>query len=311
MPSVRELHNNFGAEIIGIDVKDRFSDESTFFIRRALDEYGVILIRNFHLSKEDQIAFSGKLGPIHPHVTPGLPTGMMYVTNINKDGEIITGDDSLFWKNIGSQLWHTDGPFFAISPKYSIMSAQVIPSKDGNTEYSFMPAAYDRLDKETKDLVEDLVAEHSTFYLWTRIGFGNFTPEQLKTLTPVRQKFILKNDYTGRKSLYLSSTIGKIVGWSMPESRYFVDNLIALATQRDNVYSHEWEVDDLIIWDNRQCMHRATPLARLDEPRVFHRTTVLGTELTTAQDSDRINTPWYEPAEGVMSLADIGIREKD
>lgn len=310
MPSLNELHPHFAAEIQDIEVNNQEDPEVFTFLKMALDKYGVVLIRNCQMSQDEILKFSKSLGPIFEHQYPGLPKGIMYVTNVNRNGEIIGRENSLFWKNLGSQLWHTDGAFFAISPKYSIMSAQVIPSEDGNTEFSFMPWAYDALDKSTKNIVDDLVAEYSMFYLWSRLGFGNFTPQELKALTPVRQKLVLQNEFTGRKALYLSSAIGSIVGWSMPESRYFIDNLIAHATQRENVYSHQWRVGDLIIWDNRQCMHRATPLAHLDQPRVFHRTTVSGTKPTTTQDNDRQFTRWYEYADGVMNSSDLGNREE-
>jgi alpha-ketoglutarate-dependent 2,4-dichlorophenoxyacetate dioxygenase len=89
---------------------------------------------------------------------------------------------------------------------------------------------------------------------------------------------------TGRNSLYLSSHAGGIIGWPVPEARAFLRDLIEHATQRQFVYSHRWRVGDLVMWDNRQTMHRARPFPE-NEPRDVRRTTLAGDRPTVAQVS--------------------------
>ncbi len=102
------------------------------------------------------------------------------------------------------------------------------------------------------------------------------------TFRPVRQRLVRTLPATGRKSLYLSSHIGTIVGWPVPEALDFIRELTEHATQRQFVYSHKWRPNDLVMWDNRQTMHRVT---RFDESQVrdMRRTTVAGEGPTVEQ----------------------------
>ena len=138
-----------------------------------------------------------------------------------------------------------------------------------------MRAAYDALDDGRRKLVEDLICEHSQLYSRGKIGFTEFTDAERKRFEPVRQVMVRRHPVTGRKSLYLSSHAGGIMGWPVPEARIFLLDLIEHATQRQFVHSHEWQIGDLVIWDNRQTMHRARPFPD-EQPRDMRRTTLAG-----------------------------------
>ena len=101
-----------------------------------------------------------------------------------------------------------------------------------------MRAAYDSLDEETKGLVEDLVCEHSQVFSRAKLGFTDFTAEELERFKPVRQRLVRTHPSTGRKSLYLASHAGSILGWPLPEAQLFLMDLNEIATQRRFVYSH-------------------------------------------------------------------------
>ena len=115
-----------------------------------------------------------------------------------------------------------------------------------------------------------------------QIGFFDFTEEEQKRFKPVRQSLVRTNPATGRKSIYLASHAGGIIGWPVPESRIFLRNLIEHATQRDFVCAHEWKVGDLVMWDNRQTMHRVRSYPD-QEPRDMRRTTLAGEGPTAEQ----------------------------
>jgi alpha-ketoglutarate-dependent 2,4-dichlorophenoxyacetate dioxygenase len=100
----------------------------------------------------------------------------------------------------------------------------------------------------------------------------------------VLQRLVRVHPVTGRKSLYLSSHAGTIVGWPVPEAKAFLKDLTEAATQREFVYSHKWSVGDLVMWDNRQTMHRARPFPA-EEPRDVRRTTLMGDAPTVAQQA--------------------------
>jgi alpha-ketoglutarate-dependent 2,4-dichlorophenoxyacetate dioxygenase len=169
-------------------------------------------------------------------------------------------------------------------PLDGMLHARIVPSEGGNTEFADMRAAYDALDEKTKEICEDLVCEHSQIYSRQQIGFFDLTDEERERFKSVLQRLVRTHPATGRKSLYLSSHAGGIVGWPVPEARAFLRDLIEHATRREFVYSHEWSVGDLVMWDNRQTMHRGRPFPA-HEVRDVRRTTVAGDGPTVAQQA--------------------------
>jgi alpha-ketoglutarate-dependent 2,4-dichlorophenoxyacetate dioxygenase len=145
-----------------------------------------------------------------------------------------------------------------------------------------MRAAYDALDGETKAEIEDLLCEHSQLFSRQQLGFFDFSDEERERFKPVRQRLVRTHPATGRKSIYLSSHAGSILGWPVPEARAFLRDLTEHATQRQFVYSHTWRVGDLVMWDNRRTMHRGRPFPA-HEPRDVRRTTLVGDGPTVAQ----------------------------
>jgi len=211
-----------------------------------------------------------------------LPSTFADVSNLDREQKPFARDDRRRLFAIGNRLWHSDSSFKAIPAKYSCLRALRIPSKGGNTEFAHMGAAYEALDDETKALIENLVCEHSQLFSRDLIGFTEFTPEERERFKPVRQRLVRTLPATGRKSVYLSSHAGTIVGWPLPEARLLLRDLSEHATQRQFVYSHQWRVHDLVMWDNRQTMHRARPFPA-HEPRDMRRTTLKGDGPTVEQ----------------------------
>jgi alpha-ketoglutarate-dependent 2,4-dichlorophenoxyacetate dioxygenase len=156
--------------------------------------------------------------------------------------------------------------------------------KGGNTEFADMRAAYDALDGETKAEIEDLICEHSLMYSRGSLGFLDYTEEEKQMFKPVLQRLVRTHPVHRRKSLYLSSHAGAILGMSVPEARLLLRDLTEHATQPAFVHVHKWAVHDLVMWDNRQTMHR---VRRYDQsqPRDMRRATVAGTEPTVAQQA--------------------------
>ncbi|MBT5191228.1 MAG: TauD/TfdA family dioxygenase, partial [Rhodospirillaceae bacterium] len=204
-----------------------------------------------------------------------FPTNFADVSNLDKENRPFEREDRRRLFAIGNRLWHSDSSFKETPAKYSLLHAHSIPSKGGNTEFADMRAAYDALDEETKAEVEDLICEHSQLYSRGKTLFTDFTDEERERFAPVHQVLVRTHPVTGRKSLYLSSHAGTILGWPTPEASIYLQDLVEHATQRQYVYTHEWRVGDLVIWDNRQTMHRARPFPD-QEPRDMRRTTLAG-----------------------------------
>ena len=290
MISIRQIHPVFVGEVLGADLTKPLTREEAATIDAGMDRYAVLVFRGQNITDDQQMAFTQNFGEIENarggNITKDneyrLKTGMVDVSNLDKDGKPLERSDRRRMFNLGNRLWHSDSSFRAKPAKYSILSARTVASQGGNTEFADMRAAYDTLDDDTRAMIEDLVCEHSLIYSRGSMGFTELTDDEKAMMRPVRQRLVRTHPVTGRKSLYLSSHAGTIIGWEVPEARDFLRDLNEHATQRELVYVHRWRQYDLVMWDNRQTMHR---VRRFDEsqPRDMRRTTVAGEAMTAAQ----------------------------
>jgi alpha-ketoglutarate-dependent 2,4-dichlorophenoxyacetate dioxygenase len=282
--TTRQIGPCFAADVEGVDLTQPLSPSEVAAIHAGMDEHAVLVFHGQKIDDEQQLAFSRSLGELEHAIGTSLrgpdeyrlPTTFADVSNLDKDHQVFARDDRRRLFAIGNRLWHSDSSFKPIPAKYSILHARSIPSKGGNTEFADMRTAYDALDDEMRAEVEDLICEHSQLFSRQQLGFTDFTDEERVRFAPVRQRLVRTHPSTGRKSLYLSSHAGSIVGWPVPEARAFLRDLVEHATQRPFVYAHRWEVGDLVMWDNRRTMHRARPFPS-HEPRDMRRTTLVGT----------------------------------
>jgi alpha-ketoglutarate-dependent 2,4-dichlorophenoxyacetate dioxygenase len=287
--SIRQIHPVFAGEVSGVDLRQPLSREEVAAIDEGMDRYAVLVFRGQAIDDEQQIAFTRNFGEIEnsyggtiAQPNDRLSPLMNDVSNLGQDHRPLARDDRRRLFNLGNQLWHSDSSFRAVPAKYSILSGRTVVDKGGDTEFADMRAAYDALDAVTKQLVEPLICEHSLMYSRGSLGFTELSEEERAMFRPVRQALVRTHPKTGRKSLYLASHAGTIVGWPLPEARAFLRDLNEEATRPDNVYVHKWRQHDLVMWDNRQTMHR---VRRFDETKVrdMRRTTVAGDAPTAEQ----------------------------
>jgi alpha-ketoglutarate-dependent 2,4-dichlorophenoxyacetate dioxygenase len=279
----RQIGPCFAAEVEGIDLTRPLSPTDVAAVHTGMDEYAVLVFHDQKIDDAQQLAFTRSLGEIEHAIGTGLrapddyrlPTTFADVSNLDKNNQVLARDNRTRLFALGNRLWHSDSSFKAIPAKYSLLHARSIPSKGGNTEFADMRAAYDALDAETKAEIDDLICEHSQIYSRMQLGFTDFTEEERERFKPVRQRLVRTHPSTGRKSLYLASHAGGILGRPGPEAQAFLKDLVEHATQRQFVYAHQWRVGDLVMWDNRRTMHRARPFPP-HEPRDVRRTTLVG-----------------------------------
>ncbi|MDA9289033.1 TauD/TfdA family dioxygenase [Alphaproteobacteria bacterium] len=286
----REQFPDFVGFISDIDLKTSLSDLLIKEIDDAINKYAVLVFKDQNINNEDQVRFtqyfgkieaSGKTSNITKESDRRLPAELADVSNLDKDNNPFTINDPRRIFNLGNRLWHTDSSFKSIPAKYSLLSGRNISKEGGNTEFGDMRAAYDNLDVKVKNKIEEMICEHSLIYSRQRLGFDmvkELSSEQIKNFDPVEQPLVRQNKMTNRKTIFLSSHIGKIKNWIRPDSMCFIDDLIEYATKDEFIYVHKWVQNDLIIWDNRQTMHRARAYDDLTEHRDMRRTTVLGEE---------------------------------
>src|ERR1700712_570713 len=288
--TISELTPGFVGEVSGVDITRPLTGAQVAELEAGMDRYGALVYHDQRFTDDQQKAFSVNFGPLEQtaggNVTKAadrrLDPDMADVSNLGVDHKPLARDDRRRLFNLGNQLWHSDSSFRAIPAKYSLLSARTVVDAGGNTEVADMRAAYDALDDRTKAEIEDLVCEHSLIYSRGTLGFTELSDEEKQMFKPVRQRLVRTHPVTGRKSLYLSSHIGSIVGWPMPEARAFIRDLTEHAVQPRFTYVHKWRRFDLVMWDNRTTMHR---VRRFDDTQVrdMRRTTVAGDTVTVEQ----------------------------
>jgi len=286
----RKEFPDFVAFVSDVDLKNELETDQVKELDTAINEFSVLVFKNQNLNDEQQVRFTKYFGEIEAsgnksNITKAkdrrLSTDLADVSNLDKNNKPFTQNDPRRIFNLGNRLWHTDSSFKEIPAKYSLLSARNISKEGGNTEFADMRSAYDNLDMNTKQKVDDMICEHSLIYSRQRLGFDmvkELSSEEIKNFTPVEQPLVRQNKITNRKTIFLSCHIGKIRNWIRPDSMCFIDDLIEYATQPKFKYIHKWSQNDLIIWDNRQTMHRARAFDDLKERRDMRRTTVLGEE---------------------------------
>ena len=288
--TITELTPGFVGEVAGIDITRPLTASEVAKLEAGMDRYAVLVYHDQPFTDEQQKAFSRNFGALENtaggNVTKAaekrLDPEMADVSNLDAQHKPLARDDRRRLFNLGNLLWHSDSSFRAIPAKYSILSGRIVVDAGGNTEFADMRAAYDALDAKTKAEIEDLICEHSLIYSRGTLGFTDLSDDEKAMFKPVRQRLVRTHPVTGRKSLYLSSHAGTILGWPVPEARAFLRDLNEHAVQPRFTYAHKWRQFDLVMWDNRSTMHR---VRRFDDTLVrdMRRTTIAGDTVTVEQ----------------------------
>src|SRR5262245_54165739 len=288
--AIRQIHPVFVVEVSGVDIARPLTPDQVAAIEAGQERYAMLDVHDQKITDEQHMKFSQSFGPLEDarggNITKAedkrLQTGMNDVSNLGRDGQPLPRDSRVRLFNLGNMLWHSDSSFRSVPAQYSLLSARVVNPTGGNTEFADMRAAYDALDGATQAQIQALICEHSLMYSRGSLGMLDYSDEERAMFRPVRQRLVRTHPVTGRKSLYLSSHAGAILGMPMPEARILLKDLTEHATQPKFVYVHRWRVGDLVMWDNRQMMHR---VRRYDEsqPRDMRRTTIAGNAATAAQ----------------------------
>ena len=271
----------FGARAEGLDLRRPLTPEQVDELRSAMDRYGILVLPGQDLTDEEQAAFAQQFGEIEDTPTlvdqerRRLPNMKINdISNLGADGKILAADDRRRMFNLGNLLWHSDSSFKATPAYWSMLQARVIPPSGGQTEYLDTRVAWEHLPEDLKAVARDLVAEHSLIFSRALLGFDAFSPAEIERCKPVPQRLVRRHAESGRLALYLSAHIGRIQGWETPEAMVLIRELTEFATQRQFVYTHNWTVHDLVIWDNRCTMHRGLRYDDKRYPRDLRRVTL-------------------------------------
>ena len=273
---VRPLTPTLGAEIIGVNLARGVDDALFRSIHQAFLQYQVLLFGTEDLPPGRQVEFARHFGEVQIHVmnqyhTDGYPE-LYRLSNLDENG----GPNGKH-PDKGTLAWHTDGSWRRVTGQATIIYAEVVAAEGGETHFCDMYGAYGRLSPEWKKRVANVRAVHNLDFSRTRRhGEEPMTDAQRREVPPVDHPIVRSHPETGRKCLFLGDHAEYIVGMDYDEGRALIDELNALAVRPDLTYEHRWTPGELIVWDNRCLMHRATDYDPAVQRRVVRRCTVLG-----------------------------------
>jgi len=271
-----------GAVVSGVDLSE-LDDSDWRTIEAGFHDRAVLVFPGQHLSSRDQVAFGRRFGEIE-HLFGDA--GIIPISNQRLDGSLMEDHEPPMQVMLGNEGWHTDSSYMPLSARASLLSAQVVPSKAGQTEWADMRAAYQGLDDGTRRRIASLSAYHSIKYSQARLGYSD--PVQgygFQVDEPPLRPLVKTHPVTGRPALFVGRHAYGIPGLDPGESEQLLDELLAFACQPPRTYRHSWLPGDIAVWDNRCVLHRARPYDH-SKPRVMLHTRIAGdptTELAAAQ----------------------------
>jgi alpha-ketoglutarate-dependent taurine dioxygenase len=277
------LDATFGAVVRGVKLAT-IDDDTWQALHAAWLQYALLILPDQHLSREQQIAFAKRFGP--------LEFEMAAISNVRANGTLRreADNDDVVKVLKGNMGWHADSTYMPVQAKGAVFSAEIVPSAGGQTGFADMRAAYDALDEATRAKVDGLQAHHSLHYSQSKLGHQHQQGSSYSGYGfhdgPVPLRPLVKtHPDTGRKSLLIGRHAHAIPGMDPAESERFLDSLIEFACQASRVYHHDWAPGDTIIWDNRCLLHRATPWD-MTEPRVMWHSRLAGHPVSEAALAD-------------------------
>ena len=270
--TTKPLSDSVGAEVLDVDVDRMLHDEALAAeCLELLDRHGVLVFRELHLDDDTQVAFSKRLGPVE---RVGRKADGAEIFRVTLDPAKNPAADYLK----GTFDWHIDGMTDDIPIMATVLSAHQVAAKGGDTEFASTYQAYEDLADDEKERALGTRVVHS-FLAAQKLSHPNASDADIEfwSQRPPKTHPLVWKHSNGRKSLVLGATTDHVEGMSETEGRAYLEDLLERSTMPERVYRHEWAVGDLVIWDNRGVLHRAT---RYDptSARDMHRCTIAGNE---------------------------------
>ncbi len=276
MLELRPITQGIGTEVLGIDVTKPISDKDFDRIYDAWIDTTILLIRGQDMTPDQHVDFTSRFGEVFAYTRSKFNEQerpeILVLSNITKDGKPIGSPYS-------GRVWHSDGAYLENPPAGSMLYAREVPPVGGDTWFGNMFGAYEALPEETKERIEDLKVVISR----VRSRPYNYpdrpapTEKERAEWADVSHPMVRVHEVSGRKALNVGGNVPwRIEGMSEDESTPLITFLQEVAVLPRFTYRHRWQVGDIILWDNRSAMHRATPYDETRTRRLMHRTTING-----------------------------------
>lgn len=277
------LHPRFGVEVHDVDLRSVTATQGYPEIRQAFEQHSLLLFRDQELSDERQLAIGKLFGPLEDRSMNGEGLkASSKVSNRTKDASLAAENDLHTLNLKANQLWHTDSIFLPVPALANILSARVLSSRDGETEFVSTRAAWKDLPIGLKDRVRNAVFRHSFAHSRRKLSQELAMQEQFTKWSEQAWRALWRNPVNGESALYLASHTFGVEGLAPPEGEALIDELIMFATRPEMVYVHDWQLGDVLIWDERATLHRGRPWP-------YHEERTLASVCVSAGVSDGLN----------------------
>ena len=283
---VTKLHPLFGAEVSGIDITRPLSAREFGPIRAAFEEHSVLLFRDQPMDDEKQIQFSELFRPARDdrqrqsrrrHQVPA-PVEPRHHDRRADPARRHAHDLPEGQLLLAFELLVQARPVAVLDP-----DGAHLPAGRRQHRVPVMRAAWNALPPALQATIHPLIAEHSLHYSRDRVQKGILSAKAIAELPPVKQRLFRDNPINGRRALYIGAHAGLIVDWPRATGEALLYELCQRADQPEFRLSHAWREGDVIVWDNRAVLHRATYYDTVKYKRFMQRTTIGGDELTVPQ----------------------------
>ncbi|MGE8163676.1 TauD/TfdA dioxygenase family protein [Paraburkholderia sp. NPDC080076] len=276
----RRLGDALGAEVLGVDMRHRLDPAAYQELHDIWMEHLVLVFPEQHVDDQQHVEFTRSFGEpeiFHQDIIRSKRVREIFrVSNVDEAGTLMPPDHPTARQVSLAQFWHTDSSYRAVPCTGALLHGIEVSRTGGETQFTNMYSVYDALPEALKKQVEGRRALHDFEFLQKQNKLKPLTDAERAAMPPVWQPMVRKHPVTGRKSLYISPIYNEDVeGMPRDEARALIAELAAFAGQPRFVYSHRWETDDVVLWDNRCTMHQVTSFDPT-ERRVMHRTTIVG-----------------------------------
>jgi alpha-ketoglutarate-dependent taurine dioxygenase len=264
--AIKPLQPGFAAEV-GLDLSRPISAADGKAIRRAFAEHPVLVFRGQHDTKFERL---GELAALF-----GEPGACGDITNLGPDGAIVDQDSLDARYTRGNLLWHMDMLVLERPPLGAMLLARELPgSGGGQTQFANLERALAQLPAERRQALDGLHAVHSLEIIRERMGITD--PTEIKSeYAPGRHPLVVVDPVSNTRTLLFGAHTVGIDGLSEEAGNALMVELLEIATAPDNVYTHTWQVGELVMWSNRRLLHRVLPYENRREKRRLWRMEIL------------------------------------
>ena len=230
-------------------------------IRDLFDRHSLLLFKDQDLDHTAQIRFGELFGPIEDRSkgANGPDPVVSDVSNVDTDDRVINENDDHVLHLKSNQLWHTDSTFLPIPALANVLTATVVPSTGGETEFVSTRVVWADMPASLKSRTRGKVFRHRYAHSRQKISKELARQELFTMWDDQAWRSVWPNPVTGEEALYIASHVFAVDGMDTAEGEVLIEELTAFATQPQYLYRHRWDVGDVLVWDERATMHRGRP----------------------------------------------------